>query len=91
MVAATAAEETGGGTRVTIRCRPAKVRTKSSRSSRIHANPSQANASSTRDGMNLVSYEYIARQEQRHGVMILSEFAGAAQRPRYVQCLHDRQ
>lgn len=35
--------------------------------------------SSTRDGMNLVSYEYIATQEQRHGVMILSEFTGAAQ------------
>lgn len=35
--------------------------------------------SSTRDGMNLVSYEYIACQEERHGVMILSEFAGAAQ------------
>lgn len=35
--------------------------------------------SSTRDGMNLVSYEYIACQEQRHGVMVLSEFAGAAQ------------
>jgi trehalose 6-phosphate synthase len=35
--------------------------------------------SSTRDGMNLVSYEYIATQEKRHGCMILSEFAGAAQ------------
>jgi len=35
--------------------------------------------SSTRDGMNLVSYEYICTQQQRHGVMILSEFAGAAQ------------
>ncbi|KAF2457541.1 glycosyltransferase family 20-domain-containing protein [Lineolata rhizophorae] len=35
--------------------------------------------SSTRDGMNLVSYEYIACQENRHGVMILSEFTGAAQ------------
>ncbi|KAH7103409.1 alpha,alpha-trehalose-phosphate synthase t [Auriculariales sp. MPI-PUGE-AT-0066] len=44
---------------------------------------------STRDGMNLVSYEYIASQgpgaipsqpgKGRHGVMILSEFAGAAQ------------
>ncbi|KAL9939381.1 hypothetical protein V8E36_002194 [Tilletia maclaganii] len=34
---------------------------------------------STRDGMNLVSYEYIACQEKRNGVMILSEFAGAAQ------------
>lgn len=35
--------------------------------------------SSTRDGMNLVSYEYIATQGKRHGVMILSEFTGAAQ------------
>lgn len=35
--------------------------------------------SSTRDGMNLVSYEYIATQESRHGVLILSEFTGAAQ------------
>jgi trehalose 6-phosphate synthase len=29
--------------------------------------------------MNLVSYEYIATQQERHGVMILSEFTGAAQ------------
>lgn len=29
--------------------------------------------------MNLVSYEYIATQKKRHGVMILSEFTGAAQ------------
>lgn len=35
--------------------------------------------SSTRDGMNLVSYEYIATQEERHGALILSEFTGAAQ------------
>ncbi|EFQ97414.1 alpha,alpha-trehalose-phosphate synthase 1 [Nannizzia gypsea CBS 118893] len=35
--------------------------------------------SSTRDGMNLVSYEYIATQRDRNGVLILSEFAGAAQ------------
>ena len=35
--------------------------------------------SSTRDGMNLVSYEYVACQQARKGVMILSEFAGAAQ------------
>lgn len=35
--------------------------------------------SSTRDGMNLVSYEYIASQQENHGVLILSEFAGAAQ------------
>lgn len=35
--------------------------------------------SSTRDGMNLVSYEYIACQAKKHGALILSEFAGAAQ------------
>lgn len=35
--------------------------------------------SSTRDGMNLVSYEYIACQKEKNGVLILSEFAGAAQ------------
>lgn len=35
--------------------------------------------SSTRDGMNLVSFEYIATQQSRKGVLILSEFAGAAQ------------
>lgn len=35
--------------------------------------------SSTRDGMNLVSYEYIASQRGRNGVMVLSEFTGAAQ------------
>ncbi|ORY30809.1 alpha,alpha-trehalose-phosphate synthase [Naematelia encephala] len=34
---------------------------------------------STRDGMNLVAYEYISSQINRNGVMILSEFAGAAQ------------
>lgn len=34
---------------------------------------------STRDGMNLVSYEYIATQKKRHGVLMLSEFTGAAQ------------
>eukprot|EP00158_Paraphelidium_tribonemae_P005776 Partr_v1_DN27518_c0_g1_i2_m30477 putative synthase len=35
--------------------------------------------SSTRDGMNLVSYEYISCQATNHGVLVLSEFAGAAQ------------
>lgn len=35
--------------------------------------------SSTRDGMNLVSYEYIACQQEKNGALILSEFAGAAQ------------
>ena len=34
---------------------------------------------STRDGMNLVSFEYITTQAERHGVLVLSEFAGAAQ------------
>ena len=34
---------------------------------------------STRDGMNLVSYEYICCQAENHGVLVLSEFAGAAQ------------
>lgn len=29
--------------------------------------------------MNLVAYEYIATQQNRHGVLVLSEFAGAAQ------------
>ena len=35
--------------------------------------------SSTRDGMNLVCYEYIACQQDHNGVLVLSEFAGAAQ------------
>lgn len=35
--------------------------------------------SSTRDGMNLVSYEYIACQQEKQGALILSEFTGAAQ------------
>lgn len=35
--------------------------------------------SSIRDGMNLVSYEYVMCQEERHGVLVLSEFAGSAQ------------
>ncbi|ODV90919.1 glycosyltransferase family 20 protein [Tortispora caseinolytica NRRL Y-17796] len=34
---------------------------------------------STRDGMNLVSYEYIACQQANRGPLILSEFTGAAQ------------
>lgn len=33
---------------------------------------------SARDGMNLVSFEYIACQAKRHGVLVLSEFAGAS-------------
>ena len=35
---------------------------------------------SIRDGMNLVSYEYIACQKDRHGVLQLSESAGASER-----------
>lgn len=35
--------------------------------------------SSTRDGMNLVSYEYVACQQEKKGSLILSEFTGAAQ------------
>lgn len=34
---------------------------------------------STRDGMNLVAFEYIASQICKHGVLVLSEFAGCAQ------------
>ena len=34
---------------------------------------------SIRDGMNLVAYEYVACQQAHDGVLILSEFAGAAQ------------
>jgi len=33
---------------------------------------------SIRDGMNLVAQEYIACQKDKHGVLILSEFAGSA-------------
>lgn len=35
--------------------------------------------SSTRDGMNLVSYEYVACQAENKGTLVLSEFTGAAQ------------
>lgn len=31
---------------------------------------------SLRDGMNLVSYEYVACQSDNAGVLVLSEFAG---------------
>lgn len=34
---------------------------------------------SIRDGMNLVSYEYVACQQKKKGVLIISEFTGAAQ------------
>lgn len=33
---------------------------------------------STRDGMNLVAFEYVACQDEHNGVLVLSEFAGAA-------------
>ena len=32
---------------------------------------------SVRDGMNLVAFEYVASQNQHHGLLLLSEFAGA--------------
>ena len=35
--------------------------------------------SSTRDGMNLVASEYVASQREHKGVLVLSEFAGAAE------------
>lgn len=34
---------------------------------------------SVRDGMNLVAFEYCASQRNHDGILILSEFAGAAQ------------
>lgn len=33
---------------------------------------------STRDGMNLVCFEYVACQDKRKGILVLSEFAGAS-------------
>ncbi|KAJ5576071.1 Glycosyl transferase family 20 [Penicillium sp. DV-2018c] len=33
---------------------------------------------STRDGMNLVAFEYVPCQQDRHGVLVLSGFAFAA-------------
>lgn len=44
----------------------------------LYAGADVAMITSIRDGMNLVSYEYIACQKESHGVLILSEFAGAA-------------
>ena len=41
--------------------------------------PDVALINSLRDGMNLVSYEYVACQSDNAGVLVLSEFAGAAQ------------
>jgi trehalose 6-phosphate synthase/phosphatase len=45
----------------------------------LYAITDVALVTSLRDGMNLVSYEYIACQTEKHGVLVLSEFAGAAQ------------
>lgn len=45
----------------------------------LYASSDVCLVSSTRDGMNLVSYEYIACQQANHGPLILSEFTGAAQ------------
>ena len=43
--------------------------------------------SSIRDGMNLVACEYTATQKNRHGVLLLSEFAGATEHLRgSLQC-----
>jgi len=47
--------------------------------SALYAVADVALITSTRDGMNLVSYEYIACQQENHGVLVLSEFTGAAQ------------
>lgn len=44
----------------------------------LYAGADVAMITSIRDGMNLVSYEYIVCQKESHGVLILSEFAGAA-------------
>ncbi|XP_058751809.1 alpha,alpha-trehalose-phosphate synthase [UDP-forming] 1-like [Vicia villosa] len=45
----------------------------------VYAVTDVALVTSLRDGMNLVSYEFVACQEKKKGVLILSEFAGAAQ------------
>lgn len=45
----------------------------------LYAATDVALVTSLRDGMNLVSYEFVACQELKKGVLILSEFAGAAQ------------
>ncbi|KAK9822383.1 hypothetical protein WJX81_006174 [Elliptochloris bilobata] len=45
----------------------------------LYAITDVALVTSLRDGMNLVSYEYVACQSDNAGVLILSEFAGAAQ------------
>ncbi|KAH1222952.1 Alpha,alpha-trehalose-phosphate synthase [UDP-forming] 1 [Glycine max] len=45
----------------------------------LYAITDVALVTSLRDGMNLVSYEFVACQDKKKGVLILSEFAGAAQ------------
>ncbi|KAJ4726520.1 Alpha,alpha-trehalose-phosphate synthase 1 [Melia azedarach] len=45
----------------------------------LYAVTDVALVTSLRDGMNLVSYEFVACQDSKKGVLILSEFAGAAQ------------
>lgn len=45
----------------------------------LYAVTDVALVTSLRDGMNLVSYEFVACQDVKKGVLILSEFAGAAQ------------
>ncbi|XP_031494237.1 alpha,alpha-trehalose-phosphate synthase [UDP-forming] 1-like [Nymphaea colorata] len=45
----------------------------------LYAITDVALVTSLRDGMNLVSYEFVACQDSKKGVLILSEFAGAAQ------------
>ncbi|XP_043701763.1 alpha,alpha-trehalose-phosphate synthase [UDP-forming] 1-like [Telopea speciosissima] len=45
----------------------------------LYAATDVALVTSLRDGMNLVSYEFVACQDVKKGVLILSEFAGAAQ------------
>ncbi|KAL1299779.1 alpha,alpha-trehalose-phosphate synthase [UDP-forming] 1 isoform X1 [Arachis ipaensis] len=45
----------------------------------LYAVTDVALVTSLRDGMNLVSYEFVACQAKKKGVLILSEFAGAAQ------------
>lgn len=45
----------------------------------LYAVTDVALVTSLRDGMNLVSYEFVACQDEKKGVLILSEFAGAAQ------------
>ncbi len=45
----------------------------------LYAITDVALVTSLRDGMNLVSYEYVACQRDNAGALVLSEFAGAAQ------------